>query len=213
MTIITSTGIITSTENAEDAAVSPVVAAGAEVDPRARIGARTRIWNLAHVREDATIGADCVVGRGAYVGPGVRIGDNCKLQNYALVYEPAVLEDGVFVGPAAVFTNDVFPRAVNPDGSPHATITWVDAADGHVLVNTAEGRVKHRNCAANPRVAITVMKHGDAYDRISITGTVVAVEPGEHAKQGRLADARRPQQADHLAQHGGFARLPGPDNR
>ena len=34
---------------------------------------------------------------------------------------------------------------VNPDGSPHATITWVDEADGHVLVNTAEGRIKHRN--------------------------------------------------------------------
>ena len=124
MTIITSTGIITSTENAEDAAVSPVVAVGAEVDPRARIGARTRIWNLAHVREDATIGADCVVGRGAYVGPGVRIGDNCKLQNYALVYEPAVLEDGVFVGPAVVFTNDVFPRAVNPDGSLKSADDW-----------------------------------------------------------------------------------------
>jgi len=71
---------------------------------------------------------------------------------------------------------------VNPDGSPHATITWVDAADGHVLVNTAEGRVKHRNTAANPRVAITVMKHGDAYDWISITGTVVGFETGEHAE-------------------------------
>jgi PPOX class probable F420-dependent enzyme len=72
---------------------------------------------------------------------------------------------------------------VSPDGSPHATITWVDAADGHVLVNTAEGRVKHRNCAANPRVAITVMKNGDAYDWISITGTVVAFETGEHAER------------------------------
>jgi PPOX class probable F420-dependent enzyme len=71
---------------------------------------------------------------------------------------------------------------VNPDGWPHATITWVDAADGHVLVNTAEGRVKHRNCAANPRVAITVMKNGDAYDWISITGTVVGFETGEHAE-------------------------------
>ena len=71
---------------------------------------------------------------------------------------------------------------VNPDGSPHATITWVDAADGHVLVNTAEGRVKHRNCAANPRVAITVMRNGDAYDWISITGTVVGFETGPHAE-------------------------------
>jgi len=72
---------------------------------------------------------------------------------------------------------------VNPDGSPHATITWVDAADGHVLVNTAEGRVKHRNCAANPRVAITVMRNGDAYDWISISGTVIDIEEGERGEQ------------------------------
>ena len=45
------------------------------------------------------------------------MGDNCKIQNYALVYEPAVLEDGVFVGPAVVFTNDHFPRSVDPDGT------------------------------------------------------------------------------------------------
>ena len=49
-------------------------------------------------------------------------------------------------------------------------------------MNTAEGRVKHRNCAANPRVAITVMRNGDAYDWISITGTVVGFETGPHAE-------------------------------
>ncbi|CAM5402944.1 acyltransferase [Leifsonia shinshuensis] len=134
--------IITSTASAEEATAAPAgsasVAPGAEVDPRARIGARTRVWNLAHVREDATIGADCVVGRGAYVGPGVRIGDNCKLQNYALVYEPAVLEDGVFVGPAAVFTNDVFPRAVNPDGSLKSAEDW-DAVGVTVLTGASIG--------------------------------------------------------------------------
>jgi PPOX class probable F420-dependent enzyme len=84
----------------------------------------------------------------------------------------------------AMLTDTNFATFVtmNPDGSPHATITWVDAADGHVLVNTAEGRVKHRNCAANPRVAITVMKNGDAYDWISITGTVVGFETGARAE-------------------------------
>ena len=84
----------------------------------------------------------------------------------------------------AMLTDTNFATFVtmNPDGSPHATITWIDAADGHVLVNTAEGRVKHRNSAANPRVAITVMKHGDAYDWISITGTVVEFETGAHAE-------------------------------
>jgi acetyltransferase-like isoleucine patch superfamily enzyme len=45
------------------------------------------------------------------------MGNNCKLQNHALVYEPAVLEDGVFVGPAVVFTNDLYPRSVTPTGT------------------------------------------------------------------------------------------------
>jgi acetyltransferase-like isoleucine patch superfamily enzyme len=92
------------------------IAQGADVDERARVGAGTSIWHLAQIREDAEVGRNCNIGRGAYVGPGVRLGDNVKLQNYALVYEPAVLGDGVFIGPAAVLTNDEYPRAVTPDG-------------------------------------------------------------------------------------------------
>ena len=60
------------------------------------------IWHLAQVREHAQLGRGCIVGRGAYLGPGVLVGDNVKMQNYALVYEPARLEDGVFIGPAVV---------------------------------------------------------------------------------------------------------------
>lgn len=96
----------------------------ADVDPRAAIGAGTLIWHLAQVREEATVGRDCVIGRGAYVGPGVVVGDRCKIQNHALVYEPAVLADGVFVGPAVVFTNDLRPRAVTPDGSLKSADDW-----------------------------------------------------------------------------------------
>jgi PPOX class probable F420-dependent enzyme len=69
------------------------------------------------------------------------------------------------------------------DGSPHATVTWVDAAGGHVLVNTAKGRVKDRNVRADPRVAISAMRSGDAYDWISIMGTVVDIEEGERAER------------------------------
>ncbi len=87
----------------------------ADVDERATLGEGTSVWHLAQVREDAVLGKGCIVGRGAYVGSGVRMGDHCKLQNYALVYEPAVLGDGVFVGPAVVFTNDHYPRSVTPD--------------------------------------------------------------------------------------------------
>jgi UDP-2-acetamido-3-amino-2,3-dideoxy-glucuronate N-acetyltransferase len=101
------------------------VAATADVDSRAEIGAGSRIWHLAQIREGATLGANCTIGRGAYVGPGVTIGDNVKLQNHALVYEPARLADGVFIGPAAVLTNDEYPRSVTPDGRLKDGHDWV----------------------------------------------------------------------------------------
>ena len=96
----------------------------ADVDPAAEVQDGSSIWHLAQIREGAQVGPDCVVGRGAYIGPGVRVGARCKIQNYALVYEPAVLEDGVFIGPAVVFTNDTFPRAVNADGSQKSAADW-----------------------------------------------------------------------------------------
>lgn len=96
----------------------------ADVDPTAQLGADTRVWHLAQVREQARVGSGCILGRGSYIGPGVILGRNCKVQNYALIYEPAVLEDGVFVGPAVVFTNDVFPRAINPDSSRKSADDW-----------------------------------------------------------------------------------------
>ena len=96
----------------------------ADVDDRATIGDGTSVWHLAQVREGA------VLGRGLHRRPRRlhrhrRRGwaDNCKVQNYALVYEPAVLEDGVFVGPAVVFTNDHFPRSVAPGRHAQARAT------------------------------------------------------------------------------------------
>ena len=97
---------------------------GADVDPRARLGKGTSVWHLAQIREGAEIGDGCAIGRGAYIGPRVRLGRHCKVQNYALVYEPAWLDDGVFVGPAAVFTNDRYPRAVTADGSIKTAGDW-----------------------------------------------------------------------------------------
>ena len=96
----------------------------ADVDPTATVGDGSSVWHLAQVRDGARLGEECIVGRGAYIGSGVRVGARCKIQNYALIYEPATLEDGVFVGPAVVLTNDTFPRAVNPDGSLKSASDW-----------------------------------------------------------------------------------------
>lgn len=96
----------------------------ADIDPTARVASTASVWHLAQVREHADLGEHVIVGRGAYVGSGVVVGANSKIQNYALVYEPAVLADGVFVGPAAVLTNDRLPRAVTPDGRQKAATDW-----------------------------------------------------------------------------------------
>lgn len=96
----------------------------ADVDPAATVGDRTLVWHLAQLREDVRVGEDCVIGRGAYLGPGVVVGDRCKIQNHALVYEPAVVADGAFIGPAVVFTNDLNPRAVTPDGRLKGAEDW-----------------------------------------------------------------------------------------
>lgn len=114
--------------------MSATVKDTAQVADSAQLGDGTTVWELAQVREDAVLGESCVIGRGAYVGTGVRIGDRCKLQNYALVYEPATLGDGVFIGPAAVLTNDQYPRSVSPDGDLKRASDWqavgVEIGDG-----------------------------------------------------------------------------------
>ncbi len=96
----------------------------AEVSPKARVGARTRVWHHAQVREGAVIGDDCVIGKGVYVDRDVVIGNAVKVQNYASVYRGVRLDDGVFVGPHVTFTNDRYPRSIDPDGAPLGDDEW-----------------------------------------------------------------------------------------
>lgn len=86
-----------------------------DLDDNVSLGDDSKVWHYAQIRSGAVLGDGCIIGRGAYIGTSVRLGKNCKVQNYALVYEPASLGDGVFIGPAAVLTNDQFPRSVSPD--------------------------------------------------------------------------------------------------
>jgi PPOX class probable F420-dependent enzyme len=70
---------------------------------------------------------------------------------------------------------------LNADGSPQASITWVDADETHVFVNTAVGRRKDRNVIGNPNVAIAVQRGADAYRWISVEGVVDERELGPAA--------------------------------
>ena len=96
----------------------------AEVSEKASIGDGTSIWHQCQIREGVRIGENCILGRGVYVDAGVSIGNHVKIQNYVSIYHGVIIEDGVFVGPHVCFTNDMRPRAINPDGSLKAADDW-----------------------------------------------------------------------------------------
>jgi UDP-2-acetamido-3-amino-2,3-dideoxy-glucuronate N-acetyltransferase len=83
----------------------------AVIDAGAVVGPGTRIWHFCHVMSGARIGRDSMLGQGCFVGRNVSIGDRVRIQNHVSVFEGVAIEDDVFVGPSAVFTNVNRPRA------------------------------------------------------------------------------------------------------
>lgn len=83
----------------------------AVVDEGAALGEDTKVWHFCHVSAGARIGRGCVLGQNVYVSPTARLGDGVRVQNNVSIYDGVVLEDHVFVGPSAVFTNVERPRA------------------------------------------------------------------------------------------------------
>jgi acetyltransferase-like isoleucine patch superfamily enzyme len=109
---------------------NPFVHATATVDHGASIGPGSRIWNNSHVRSGSKVGSDCTIGFSVYVDIGVVVGDRCKVQNHVSLYRGVVLEDDVFVGPSATFTNDLYPRANADDWEVVPTLVQSGASIG-----------------------------------------------------------------------------------
>ncbi len=102
----------------------------ADVEDGAVVGSGTKVWHIAHIRSSARVGAGCVIGRNVYVDAHVTVGDLVKIQNNVSVYDGVTIEDEVFVGPCVVFTNDLRPRACNPDWTITPTIIRRGASIG-----------------------------------------------------------------------------------
>src|SRR3990167_8869259 len=96
----------------------------AEISEDAQIGDGTKIWHHAQIREGAKLGQNCIVGKNVYIDFDVSIGNNVKIQNNACLYHGLEVEDGVFIGPGVIFTNDKIPRAINPNGDLKQEQDW-----------------------------------------------------------------------------------------
>ena len=69
--------------------------------------------------------------------------------------------------------NFAFLGTLMKDGRPHVTPVWVDLDNDHILINTAEGRIKHKNLTRDPRVSISLIDKNNPYSMVTIQGTVV----------------------------------------
>jgi PPOX class probable F420-dependent enzyme len=69
--------------------------------------------------------------------------------------------------------NFAFLSTLMKDGSPQVTPTWVDIEDGNIIVNTAEGRLKHKNISRDPRIAICVVDQNNPYHMVTVRGRVL----------------------------------------
>lgn len=81
------------------------------VDEGATVGARSRVWAFSHVLPNAVVGDDCNLCDHTYVESGVTLGDRVTVKCGVHLWEGVTAEDDVFIGPSAVFTNDLAPRS------------------------------------------------------------------------------------------------------
>lgn len=94
---------------------TPRIHPSAIVEPGVEIGDDTAVWDNVHVRAGARIGCGCIVGEKTCVASGVIIGDGVKINAHAYVCSGVTIEDRVMVAAGAIFTNDRYPRAFDPD--------------------------------------------------------------------------------------------------
>lgn len=71
-----------------------------------------------------SIGAETKIGAFVEIQKNASIGERCKISSHSFICEGVVIEDECFVGHGVMFTNDVYPRAVNADGSPQTEADW-----------------------------------------------------------------------------------------
>lgn len=81
------------------------------IDEGASIGEGTRIWHYCHLMPRCVVGKNCNLGQNVFIDNDVEVGNHVKIQNNVSVYNGVLLEDDVFVGPSAVFTNVINPRS------------------------------------------------------------------------------------------------------
>ncbi|HEY4301495.1 MAG TPA: acyltransferase [Candidatus Didemnitutus sp.] len=93
------------------------------IAPDVKVGQGVRIYGFTNLY-GCEIGDESKIGTFVEIQRGAKIGRRCKISSHTFICEGVTIEDEVFVGHGVMFTNDLFPRATNPDGSPQTDADW-----------------------------------------------------------------------------------------
>tara|TARA_R110002072_G_scaffold228234_14_gene385486 strand:- start:32702 stop:33298 length:597 start_codon:yes stop_codon:yes gene_type:complete len=121
------------------------------IEPDVRIGDRTSIWDGVHIRHGASIGSDCIVGEKSYIAYDVVIGNLCKINASVYLCAGVTLHDGVMVAAHSVFTNDITPRATDPDVR---ELRSSDPDEATLSTVVGRGATIGANCTIGPGVTL-----------------------------------------------------------
>ncbi|MDP4260899.1 MAG: acyltransferase [Bacteroidota bacterium] len=88
-----------------------------------QVGENVRLFNFVNAY-GCSIGDNSRVGAFVEIQKGATIGKSCKISSHTFICEGVHIEDNVFVGHGVMFTNDLFPRATRPDGTPQTEEDW-----------------------------------------------------------------------------------------
>lgn len=93
------------------------------IAPDVKLGAGVKLSKFINLY-GCTIGDATKIGACVEIQRGAIVGKNCKISSHSFICEGVQIEDGVFIGHGVMFTNDKYPRAVNPDGSQQTDADW-----------------------------------------------------------------------------------------
>ena len=104
--------------------MNPTPSLHQQITADVKLGQGVRIFGFVNLY-GCEIGDESKIGTFVEIQKGAKIGRRCKISSHTFICEGVTIEDEVFIGHGVTFTNDLFPRATNPDGSPQTAADWV----------------------------------------------------------------------------------------
>jgi acetyltransferase-like isoleucine patch superfamily enzyme len=93
------------------------------IAPDVKIGANVKLSKFINLY-GCTIGDNVKIGACVEIQKNASVGANCKISSHTFICEGVVIEEGAFIGHGVMFTNDKYPRSINPDGSQQTEADW-----------------------------------------------------------------------------------------